>query len=192
MSIEAPRILFLHGLESTVDEALRPVGRKVQWLRAHYDRVIAPALDTREAQQIVAWCRKTQTPWKAHPDKVAAAFATPLVRAREALAEGPDLVIGSSFGGAVLHQLVHAGDWPGPCVFLAAAGAKLTFEPALPQGAPALYIHGRRDDVVDPDDSRRFAEACGAPLWEVDDDHRLATILDNGLLAAAVAWSLSR
>ena len=47
-------------------------------------------------------------------------------------------------------------------------------------------VHGSRDDIVDPEDSRRLAKR-GSPnlvrLIEVDDDHPLrASVLDGSLV----------
>ena len=66
-----------------------PHGTKGTWLREHYD-VVAPALDT-------------------------SSIEAALEDALAALAAEPDVVVGSSFGGAVLLELLHVGAWRGPC-----------------------------------------------------------------------------
>ena len=49
-------------------------------------------------------------------------------------------------------------------------------------------VHGNRDELIDPEDSRRLAR-CGSPdlvrLIEVDDDHVLKTSVRDGSL---VRW----
>jgi len=50
--------------------------------------------------------------------------------------------------------------------------------PALP--CPGLIVHGRRDEIVDPAVSRRYArQRPDVRLVEVDDDHSLAGSLDR-------------
>ena len=108
-------------------------------------------------------------------------------RARQVLKEHqPSAVVGSSFGGAVLLKLIHEGLWTGPSVFLAQAGVKFGLDAVLPPGVPAVLIHGTRDTVVEPQDSRLLAATSGAQLIEVDDDHRLGTIRASGVLGEAL------
>lgn len=90
----------------------------------------------------------------------------------------PKVVVASSFGGAVLLQLLHRGHWSGPCVFLAQAGVKFGkrfFIPSfLPKGVPAILIHGTEDDVVDIAGSVLLAESSTtARLVRTLDGHRL-------------------
>jgi len=179
-------ITFLHGLESPVDAELRPLGSKVSWLRARYPGVSGPALDSRAAIALKDHCLETGAGWFDDASRLEAAFATPMERARDSIGAGTELVIGSSFGGAVLLRLIHEGHWRGPSLFLAGAGVKLTRHTSLPPGHRALFIHGRHDDVVPLDDSRVLARSCGAPLWEVEDTHRLARILGDGTLEVAI------
>lgn len=181
-------IVFLHGLESRVDADLVPIGGKARHLRARYD-ARCPALDTRAAIALRDRCIATRTPWDADPAAVRAAFATPLARARAALSPDTRLVIGSSFGGAVLLSLLHEEPrWTGACLFLASAGHKLTPHRHLPPGLRAILIHGRHDDVVDPQDSRDLSRTGGdqVQLWEVGDDHPLSRSLLDGTLDAAI------
>jgi predicted esterase len=181
-------IVFLHGLESTVDADLLPIGRKVQWLRPRYPAVATPGLDTRTAIALKEHCRVTGAGWFDDPERLSAAFALPMANARAAITAETRLVIGSSFGGAVLLKLLHEGGWSGPSIFLAGAGIKLTPHRTLPAGIRALFIHGRKDDVVALSDSRHLAAASGSPLWEVEDNHSLAGILADGTLAAAIEY----
>lgn len=183
-------ITFLHGLESTVDADLLPIGRKVQWLRPRYPGLIAPGLDTRAAVALKDHCVATGAGWFDDPARLAAAFEAPLANGAAGITADTALVIGSSFGGAVLLSLIHAGLWRGPSIFLAGAGVKLTTHRTLPAGVPAIFIHGRRDDVVPLEDSRLLARSAGMSLWEVEDDHRLAGILDDGTLGAAISLLL--
>jgi predicted esterase len=179
-------ITFLHGLESTVDDDLVPIGTKVKWLRERFPDLNTPALDTREAIALRDHCVEKEAGWFDDQARLEAAFSTPMAQARAAITTETSLVIGSSFGGAVLLRLIHEGHWDGPSLFLAGAGVKLTEHDSLPADHRALFIHGRRDHVVLLDDSRQLARSCGAPLWEVEDAHRLGSILDDGTLDAAI------
>ncbi|RMG06282.1 MAG: hypothetical protein D6731_26095 [Planctomycetota bacterium] len=109
---------------------------------------------------------------------------------REAIASfRPEVVVGSSFGGAVLLALMHAGDWRGPALFLAQAAVALDPDARLPRGAAALLVHGLHDEVIPVEHSRRLA-ATGEPartrLVEVDDGHRLLGLVERDELADRV------
>lgn len=182
------RIVFFHGLESTVDADRIPVGRKAQFLRAGYDAAL-PGLDTRDAIALRDRSVAERRNWFADPAASEAAFATPMRNARAAVTDETRIIVASSFGGAVLLKLLHEHPrWQGGCVFLAGAGLKLTAHTSLPPGNPAVFIHGRHDTVVDPEDSQRLARTGSglSQYWEVDDSHRLPTVLEDGTLHAAI------
>ncbi len=172
-------IVFLHGLESG------PGGTKARWLRERLG-AFTPDLDTSVA--IAAWRRAEAAGREVTAAELEEGFAVPLERARVAV-ERARVVIGSSFGGAVLLQLMWSGAWTGPAVMLAGAGVKLTRFDTLPPGSRVVLVHGRDDTVVDPADSRQLARSPGSRtwLWEVPDEHRLTSVLDSGLLAAALS-----
>ena len=98
------------------------------------------------------------------------------------------LLIGSSYGGitALLASMtaIQAGT---PIVGLLMLAPALEFDEAIVRDTKlqALtrthIIHGRNDDVVPIEGSRRFATKEGATLIEVEDDHRLAKSLDRML-----------
>ena len=105
---------------------------------------------------------------------------------REALASfRPDVLVGSSFGGAVVAELLARELWRGPTLLLAQAALRRSPTQRLPQAVRVWLVHGTRDEVIDPDDSRRLAET-GAPdsvrLIEVNDDHSLHESIRNGKL----------
>lgn len=146
-----------------------PNGNKARWLASRY-LGYAPALTTRQ-------------------------FPTALEEARAAIrARAPAVVVGSSFGGALLLALVSAGDWRGPSVFVAQAGIKIGIADRLPEGSRAILIHGTADDVVGFEGSERLAASIpsGADLWPVEGgDHRLDVVLADGTLGRAVDTLLS-
>lgn len=97
----------------------------------------------------------------------------------------PDVLIGSSFGGAVAVELLHRGAWTGPTLLLAQAAFRIGTRTSLPAGRIVWIVHGTNDEVVDVDDSRRLAQT-GTPalvrLIEVDDDHSLHAMVADGRL----------
>ena len=68
----------------------------------------------------------------------------------------PNIIVGSSFGGAVLMKLIQEGFWKGPSIFLASAHMKqairetyqLPLWDALPSNHRAIFIHSTTDALV--------------------------------------------
>ncbi len=121
---------------------------------------------------------------------------------RAALAEGPvDLVVGSSFGGAIAHLLLLEGAWRGPTVLLCPASTRVAARAGrpTPPGLAALpvavarrvvVVHGRSDEVVPFDHSVALVRGSAAHLLPVADDHRLSrTATAAGLAAWCAAAS---
>ncbi len=108
----------------------------------------------------------------------------------EALASfQPNVLVGSSFGGAVVAELLARELWCGPTLLLAQAALRRSPAQRLPPGLRVWLVHGTRDEVIDPQDSRRLAETGSADqvrLIEVDDDHSLHESIRNGMLLDCV------
>ncbi len=186
MSPAPPPVIFLHGLESTVDADLRPCGRKALFLGEAFDATLVP-LDTRAAQASARRARERGVAWSWPLDDYEESFALPMARARAALPEGPAVIVGSSFGGAVALRLLHEG-LVTHAILLAGAGMKLTPYRSLPPAASVHLVHGRHDDIVPPDDSVALAESSPrARLTLVEDDHRLATVVTSDGLGVWVS-----
>ena len=102
---------------------------------------------------------------------------------------GPDVLVGSSFGAGVVVALLQRGLWRGPTLLLAQAALRRMPEARLPAGVPVWLVHGTRDALIDPEESRRLART-GEPervrLIEVDDDHSLHASSASGRLAELV------
>lgn len=100
----------------------------------------------------------------------------------------PDVLVGSSFGGAVVVELLQRGAWRGPTLLLAQAALKRGQAARLPERVPIWIVHGTADELIDCDESRTLA-AAGTPEWvryiEVDDDHALRASVRSGRL---VEW----
>lgn len=183
-------VVYLHGLEGS------PQGTRGTWIQQRLGGM-GVDLDTSVARQVLGDVRSLGLPLDPGGSDLERAFAVPMERARERLrqAPSPQLLVGASFGGAVLLKLMDEGSWRGPALFLAGAGAALTPIQSLPESSRALFIHCPEDDTVPVQGSRSLA-GTGGPnvhLLEIsdgDDPHRLPGILSSGVLAAAVAWLL--
>src|SRR5262245_52596759 len=136
------KILFLHGWHSV------PGGVKPSYLAGHGHEVINPALDDDDFDAAV---RTAQAEYD---------------RRR------PDVIVGSSRGGAVAMNL-DAG--PTPMVLLCPAWKR--WGPARTIKAGTIVLHSEADDVIPIAESRELVRISGLPdptLVVVGDDHRLA------------------
>lgn len=179
------KVVFFHGLESPVEAGI-PVGTKARFLRERL-QARTPAFDNRAAIAVVYRLAAGESVSDAER---AEAFAGPLATARANL-DGVDVAVGSSFGAALLLEVLHERERAGlanpAAVLLAGAGPKLFGHAELPSGRIAL-IHGIRDDVVPVEGSVALAQAENAALLLVDDDHRLTTTV-GPTLERAIAWA---
>jgi hypothetical protein len=180
------KILFLHGLEGSPD------GTKAQYLKKEYD-AYTPILDTSE---LIALKNAEPTgEWTSiNRGIIIAASRVPLQQAREALVEyDPDVIIGSSMGGALLAKLVKEHMWMGPCIFLASA-AKLMFgigSVTCRYGVPLKWVHGYDDDVIPVTHSMNAAQESHGTCHLVHDDHRLESLVESGMLKELVEDAIS-
>jgi hypothetical protein len=101
----------------------------------------------------------------------------------------PDVLIGSSFGGAVAVALLQRGLWRGPTLLLAQAAKHFGLPLQLPPDVHVWLVHGTHDIVVDIDECRvlsRTGTAQLVRLIEVDDDHSLHGMVESGRLVETV------
>ena len=133
------KVLFLHGWRSV------PGGVKPTYLKDHGHEVINPALDDDDFEEAV---RTAQNAFEKHQ---------------------PDVVIGSSRGGAVAMN-IDVGSIPLvlPCPAWKKWGTAKTVKPGT------TILQSRADDVVPFADSEELAKRSGARFIEVGSDHRLA------------------
>jgi len=141
-----------------------PQGTKARLLAEHFD-ALTPAMDTQDFEGCVR-------------------------QIGSAIAEfQPEVVVGSSFGGAVAVALLQRGLWHGPTLLLAQAAAELGVALRLPEDALVWIVHGTRDELV-PIASSLVLARSGSPervrLLEVNDDHRLSATVASGRLVALV------
>jgi hypothetical protein len=136
------KILFLHGWYSV------PGGVKPSYLAEHGHEVINPALDDDDFTEAV---RTAQAEYDRHR---------------------PDVIVGSSRGGAIAMNLV-AGSTP--LVLLCPAWKRWGSVRQVESGT--VILHSEADDVIPIADSRELVHISGladSALIVVGNDHRLA------------------
>jgi alpha/beta superfamily hydrolase len=157
--LSVTRVQFVHGLESG------PGGTKARYLAERFPEAVTPAMNTKDFE---------------------ASVQLQLDTIRE---KAPDVLVGSSFGGAVAVALLQRGAWSGPTILLAPAVKHLGLRVSLPENVRVIIVHGTQDDIVDIETSRLLAK-CGSPghveLIEVDDAHRLQSLVSDATLADLV------
>ncbi|MEM7413816.1 MAG: hypothetical protein AAF430_26545 [Myxococcota bacterium] len=140
-----------------------PQGIKAQLLARHFE-ARTPAMDTRDFEGSIA------------------------VQHAEVAEFAPHVVVGSSYGGAIVVAMLQRGLWSGPTLLLAQAALRRGLPTELPEDVTVWLAHGVRDEIIDCEDSRVLARA-GTPgrvrLIEVDDVHSLHTTVEDGRL---VEW----
>ena len=156
------RPMYLHGLEGS------PQGKKGAWMVRHY-KAHAPAMPAKIGRL------------EAFEDSYGVAL-------RAVNHHRPNLIVGSSFGGAILMRLILEGHWFGPSIFLAQAGLKYGLGDRLPEGLPAILIHATADKLIPLEDSETVANNSGptVSLWTTGGDHKLHHIIDDGTLRRAI------
>jgi len=139
-----------------------PQGNKARVLAAEFETT-TPAMDTGHFEACVALHAETLRRFE------------------------PDVLVGSSFGGAVALALLQREQWSGPTLLLAQAGLRQGLRAKIPPGVRVWLVHARGDDVVPIADSQRLARS-GTPgfvrLFEIDDDHALHAFVTSGRLVS--------
>lgn len=133
------KILFLHGLES------KPGGTKPQHLEAAGYEVLNPSL-----------------PRSSFEDSV-------LIAQEEVDLESPDIIVGSSRGGAVAMAINPKG---ARLVLIAPAWNKFDVSPSSVSSNTTI-LHCESDIIVPYEDSQALAEISGAKLVSCGADHRM-------------------
>ncbi len=175
------KVLFLHGLEGNPD------GTKATYLRHKYGAHV-PDLDTSELKKLRD--DQAETEWQMiSKKKIIKATNKPMRQALQAIQDyKPDLVIGSSMGGALLATLIMNDDWNGPALFLASGAQYLFGITDLMNRSPVSrhWIHGTRDTIIPYTHSLNAAQESYGTCQLINDDHRLESIIGSGALAEAI------
>ena len=102
-------LIFCHGLESS------PKGHKAIWLKERYGG-LTPRLKTQETRDFFRIRKerkignKDEQGWRQELRLNARTVAS-------TLCAGTKLLIGSSYGGAVVCEMISLGLWTGPCFY---------------------------------------------------------------------------
>jgi len=147
------KIVFLHGLESSPNSA------KVKFLREQGHEVLAPRLDRNDWEQSVMAARDAITAFQ------------------------PDVVVGSSRGGAVA---MVARVSPIPTILIAPAWKK--YAPWATISGSTVILHSSQDWIVPFADSEELARTFGAKLYDVGEDHRMNDPEALSALAVGLDW----
>ncbi len=111
-----------------------------------------------------------------------------------------EVLVGSSWGGAIALELLRDGSWRGPTVLLAPASKVIqelvdesawgTLLAAVRRAAaksPIVVFHDPSDSTIDIGGSRELAAGSAVRLHEVQaGGHRLLDLVEDGRLAAVV------
>jgi predicted esterase len=147
-----------------------PQGNKARLLAAHF-HTETPAMDTRDFESCVALHAGTLRRFQ------------------------PDVLVGSSFGGAVAVTLLERGLYRGPTLLLAQAAVKYRPSARLPAEVRVVLVHAAQDEVV-PFEGSRLLAATGSPgcieLIACDDNHALSRLVERGELVQLVERTVRR
>lgn len=122
------------------------------------------------------------------------------IQRKAILAKAPDILIGSSWGGAVAAELIASGVWDGPAILLAPAIARVSegarrndlakTKAALRAAAKrsrVIIFHDPSDAVVPHEDSVSLARDSSIDFRSVDaGGHRLLELLERGELGETI------
>jgi hypothetical protein len=135
------------------------------------------------------------------PAAVEASVVDTLAIAEAELARRPpDVLVGSSWGGALAALCVHRGSWDGPILLLAPAGQRISRRcvpgsvlaaqlcAPLPAPTRALVIQGSRDGTVPLADSQALCKNLPPTALRIrkGDCHALRSLMRAGSLAGLV------
>ena len=178
-------VLFLHGLEGS------PEGDKSLHLKEKWGGK-SPVLRTGPLRSLKS--ESGDLDWQSLPkDKLSSAVNVVYQDALSALNYcNPDVVIGSSMGGAILAKLIAEGQWAGPSVFLAPAiDTLLGTDFVLEEVPSAVWILGEFDTIVRNDlNKARCLKTGGSLMVSPEDCHRLHKALKSGLIDCAITTVL--
>jgi hypothetical protein len=178
------KVLFLHGLEGS------PEGVKATHLRQHWNASV-PVLRTHDLRALRENHPGSQ--WGDIPkEEIADALAQAYADACAAVAYlEPDIIVGSSMGGALLAKLVDESKYTGPVVFLAPAINELVKDIAAAKKKDAVWVLGELDDVISNSNCvQRCLLSGGSLLVSIGDDHRLAKTVKTGLIDCAIITAI--
>ena len=181
---DGTRVLFLHGLEGA------PNGGKALHLKEHWN-ARAPLLRSKDLREM-----QMKHPSKSWQEMPAREFKQALDNVYDDAVSAlqylePDVIVGSSMGGALLARLVLERKWTGPCVFLAPAIESLLGVVELPLIKSSVWILAEVDNVVpNASNIKHCKKVEGNLMLSANDTHRLQKALSTGLIDCAIVTAL--
>lgn len=151
------KVLFLHGLES------QPGGVKPRFLKEKGYQVFNPQLPKSSFEESI----------KIAQDRIDK--------------ESPDVVVGSSRGGAVAMCLESRG---AKLVLIAPAWKRFSESQDKSVSESDIILHSMNDEVVDYDDSVELSASDGAYLMAVGECHRMNDSDALEGMLEAIEWAL--
>lgn len=206
MAMTQGRILhihFVHGLESG------PAGNKVsslqEWAKTTcpdmHLSLLNPLKRNSVINSLLSRIVRLEAPSTWLSGALIDSFDASIALQREALQaeEPPDVLVGSSWGGAIVLQLVAEGTWSGPALVLCPATRKILgirraddltarlVALSLASHGKIKLVHGTSDRTIPIEDSRELALAAGLQLIEVEGgSHGLREFTESGRLREAI------
>ena len=178
------KVLFLHGLEGSSS------GAKSTYLKSKWGAV-TPIIRTADLRAL-----KEESQGSRWEDIKASDIERATKQSYSDAAAAvtylkPDIVIGSSMGGALLAKLIVEEKYVGPAVFLAPAIAELCPGIKLPEKHDAVWLIGELDETVSNFDCVNSCVKTGGSLMvSQQDGHRLQKALEKGLIDVAIVTAL--
>ena len=176
---QKPRVLFLHGLEGS------PQGQKAQHLLEHWG-AYTPQMPSGQLIHL----KSVWGAWVNVPSLMLSDAVNSLMEGVEMAIRDfqPDIVVGSSMGGALAFKAMLDGLWSGPTIFLNPAIFQLLRKDATRQlpGARTVWILGSEDVITPYPANLQACAACDGASMVIDDNHRLAKAVTHGYLDAAI------
>lgn len=183
------KILFLHGLEGS------PSGSKSVHLIKKWS-ASSPPLRTDPMIDLRSRCGGT---WNSlDQEEIDEAIQTPYQDALDAVNYfGPDIIVGSSLGAAILYKLYAKGSYSGASVFLAPAIPHLVSSSEIAEATRVLrdtcsvWVLGETDTIVPNGENASLAKSAGgSTIYSPNDGHRLHRALETGLIDAAILTAI--
>ena len=155
------RVLFLHGLES------KPGGTKARFLKEAGYEVLNPALPKTSFEDSINIAQDVVDNMK------------------------PDVVVGSSRGGAVAMSISTRG---APVVLIAPGWSRFMDEQQMKEWdircepQRTMILHSRNDDIIPIEDSEVLNRDHGIKVIEVGDNHRMSDEDALNAMLDVVQW----
>ena len=178
------KVLFLHGLEGS------PNGQKAKYLKEKWG-ALCPPMRTDLIRELNI--KKGQRNWSnIDSQEIESALEPVMEDALDAINYlKPDIVVGSSMGGAILMKLIfnQAIDI-NVCspIFLAPAIKELVRPlEEIPTMKNSVWVLGEVDRIVENSSNIKLCKSCNGNLvFSPNDNHRLSIALNSGLIDAAI------